>query len=146
MDLYSSLLKTTKMKRIKFDNLQANWFFISLIVLSMICLLIGSFELIPFENPIINKRIAAVGFASQAIFISRTFWYKNYLQWNKKGIFIRINSFSGKSIAFKTIDKTKIENNVLTISKKDGVTFDFNLNGIDENDSKKLNDIIKQYC
>ena len=134
------------MKRIKFDNLQANWFFISLIVLSMICLLIGSFELIPFENPIINKRIAAVGFASQAIFISRTFWYKNYLQWNKKGIFIRINSFSGKSIAFKTIDKTKIENNVLTISKKDGVTFDFNLNGIDENDSKKLNDIIKQYC
>ena len=72
--------------------------------------------------------------------------HKNYLQWNKKGMFIRINSFSRKSIAFKTIDKTKIENNVLTISKKDGETFDFNLNGIDENDSKKLNDIIKQYC
>ena len=133
------------MKRIKFDNLQANWFFISLIVLSVICLLIGSFELISFENPIINKRIAAVGFASQALFFSRTFWYKNYLQWNKKGIFIRINSFSGKSIAFKTIENTKTENNVLTISKKDGETFDFNLNGIDENDSKKLNDIINQY-
>ena len=134
------------MKRIKFDNLKTNWFFISLMVLSIICLLIGSFELITFENPIVNKRIASIGFASQAVFFSRTFWYKNYLQWNKKGIFIRINSFSGKSIAFKTIENTKIENNVLTISKKDGETFDFNLNGIDENDSKKLNDIINQYC
>ncbi len=67
------------MKRIKFDNIQANWFFISLIVVSLICLIVGSFELMPFENPIINRRISAIGFSSQALFFSRTFWYKNYL-------------------------------------------------------------------
>lgn len=134
------------MKRIKFDNLQSNWFFISLMVLSITCLLIGSFELITFENPIVNKRIAAIGFASQAVFFSRTFWYKNYLQWNKKGMFIRINSFSGKSIAFETIESTTLENNLLTIFKKDGKSFNFNLSAIDENDSKKLYDLINQYC
>ena len=134
------------MKRIKFDNIQANWFLTSLIVLSLICLMVGSFELITFENPIINKRISAIGFASQALFFSRTFWYKNYLQWNKKGMFIRINSFSGKSIAFKTIESTKLENNLLTIYKNDGNSFAFDLSAIDENDSKKLYDIIHQYC
>jgi hypothetical protein len=78
--------------------------------------MVGSFEFIPFENPIINKRISVLLVASQALFFSRTFWYKNYLQWNKSCSF-RINSFSGKSIAFKTIESTKLENNLLTIYK-----------------------------
>ena len=133
------------MKRIKFDNIQANWFFISLIVLSLIWLVVGSFELIPFENPIINKRISSIGFSSQALFFSRSFWYKNYLQWNKKGIFLQINSFSGKSIAFKIIESTKLENNLITIYKNDSNSFAFDLSTIDENDSKKLNDIIHHY-
>jgi Na+-translocating ferredoxin:NAD+ oxidoreductase RnfE subunit len=69
------------MKRIKFDKYKPTGFFISLIVVSLICLIVGSFELIPFENPIINKVLYGT---SQALFFSRTFWYKNYLQWNKK--------------------------------------------------------------
>ena len=146
LELPLIFFKTTKTKRIKFDNIQANCFFISLIVVSLICLVIGSFELIPFQNPIINKRIRAIGFASQALFFSRSFWYKNYLQWNKKGMFLRINSFSGKSIAFKTIESTKLENNLLTIYKNDGNSFAFDLSAIDKNDSKKLNAIIHHYC
>ena len=60
-------------------------------------------------------------------------------------MFRRINSFSGKSIAFKTIESTKLENNLLTIYKNDGNSFVFDLSAIDENDSKKLNDIIHHY-
>ncbi|OAB25636.1 hypothetical protein SAMN05444395_10825 [Flavobacterium fryxellicola] len=134
------------MKRIKFDNLQTSWFFISLIVLSLVCIIFGFFEIIQFDNPIINKRISAIGYASQAVFFSRMFWYKNYLQWNKKGMVIRINSFFGKSISFETIERTKLENHILTIYKNDGKSFDFDLSDIEENDSKKLNDIINQYC
>lgn len=134
------------MKRIKFDNLQISWFFISMIVLSLVCIIFGFFEIIQFENPIINRRISAIGYASQAVFFSRMFWYKNYLQWNKKGMFIRINSFFGKSISFKTIESAKLENHILTIYKNDGKSFDFDLSDIAENDSKKLNDIINQYC
>ncbi|MFV8333769.1 hypothetical protein [Flavobacterium sp. GSP14] len=68
------------------------------------------------------------------------------MQWNKKGMFLRINSFSGKSIAFKTIESTKLEKNILTIYKNDGNSFAFDLSAIDENDSKKVYDIIHHYC
>lgn len=134
------------MKRIKFDNLQISWFFISLILLSLVCIIFGFFEIIQFKNPIINRRISAIGYASQVVFFSRMFWYKNYLQWNKKGMFIRINSCFGKSLSFKTIESTKLENHILTIYKNDGKSFDFDLSDFAENDSKKLNDIINQYC
>jgi hypothetical protein len=73
------------------------------------------------------------------------FWFKNYVQWNKKGLVIRINSFWGKSIAFEDIKNTRLENNVLTIYKNNGESYDFDLKGIDENDSKRLNNLILEY-
>jgi Na+-translocating ferredoxin:NAD+ oxidoreductase RnfE subunit len=45
-----------KNEKIKSDKYKPTGFFISLIVVSLICLIVGSFELIPFENPIINNR------------------------------------------------------------------------------------------
>ena len=134
------------MKRIKFDNLQYNQFFISLVLLSLICIIFGLFEIIQFQNPKINKGISAIGYLSQAVFFSRMFWFKNYVQYNKKGIFIRIKTFFGKSISFDNVERTEVENQVLTIYKNDGKRYDFNLKDIDENDTKKLNDIFKQYC
>jgi hypothetical protein len=134
------------MKRIKFDNLQTNWFFISLILISLLCIIFGFFEIIEFENPKINRNISAIGYLSQALFFSRMFWYKNYVQWNKKGLVVRIKNFWGKSISFEDIETSRLENDVLTIYKKDGVCYNFDLKNVDENDSKKLNDIINQYC
>lgn len=68
------------MKRIKFDNLQYNWFFISLVLLSLICIIFGFFEIIQFQNPKINKGISKIGYLSQTVFFSRMFWFKNYVQ------------------------------------------------------------------
>jgi hypothetical protein len=130
------------MKRIKFDNLQTNWLFISLILISIFCIIFGFFEIIEFENPKINKRISAIGYLSQAIFFSRMFWFKNYVQWNKKGIVVRIKSFFGKSISFENVKNSKLENNILTIYENNGKSYNFDLTEIDEKDSKKLNEII----
>ncbi|WP_374542542.1 hypothetical protein [Flavobacterium sp.] len=134
------------MKRIKFDNLQTNWLFISLILISIFCIIFGFFEIIEFENPKINKRISAIGYLSQAIFFSRMFWFKNYVQWNKKGIVVRIKSFFGKSISFENVKNSKLENNILTIYENNGKSYNFDLTEIDEKDSKKLNEIINKYC
>lgn len=134
------------MKRIKFDNLQTNWFFISLILISLLCMIFGFFEIIEFENPKINKRISAMGYLSQAIFFSRMFWFKNYVQWNKKGIVIRIKSFFGKSISFENVKNSKLENNILTIYENKGKNYNFDLTEIDEKDSKKLSEIINKHC
>ena len=133
------------MKRIKFDNLQTNWLFISLILISIFCIIFGFFEIIEFENPKINKRISAIGYLSQAIFFSRMFWFKNYVQWNKKGIVVRIKSFFGKSISFENVKNSKLENNILTIYENNGKSYNFDLTEIDEKDSKKLNEIINKY-
>lgn len=133
------------MKKIKFDNLQYNWYFISMILLSSIFLCIGYFELIEFENPNTYRKIIAGGHFIQIILLSRMFWFKNYVQWNKKGIVIRIKPFFGKSISFDDIRNTKIENKVFTIHKYNGKIYDFDVKEIEENDVKKLYDIINQY-
>lgn len=130
------------MKRIHFDNLNKNWFLITILILSIILLLFGIFEFIPFENPKINKRISGIGFLLQALFFSRMFWYKNYVQWNKKGAVIRINSFMVKSLSFDRIKTTELNEKKLTITKVNGGKITFDLNEIAESDTEKLNEII----
>ncbi|ERM81988.1 hypothetical protein P872_07480 [Rhodonellum psychrophilum GCM71 = DSM 17998] len=133
------------MKKIKFDDLSYNWYFISIILLSSILLSIGYFELIAFENPKSYKYFTASGHFIQIILLGRMFWFKNYVQWNKKGIGIRIKTFIGKSIAFDDIRNTKIEGKILTIYKYNGKSYDFDIKEIEESDVKKLYDIINQY-
>ncbi len=130
------------MKRIHFDNLNKNWFLVTILILSIIFLLVGIFELIPFENQKINKRISGVGFLLQTLYFSRMFWYKNYIQWNKKGAVIKINSFLGKSLSFNQIKTTELNEKKLIITKDNGKIITFDLNEITESDTQKLNEII----
>ena len=119
-----------------------NWIWIAILILSLIFILIGTFELFEFENPKLNKRISAIGFFIQVIYYSKMFWYKNYVQWNKKGANIRINSFWGKSLSFDQIKKTELNGKTLTITKTNGNKITFDLNEIADSDSQKLNEII----
>ena len=130
------------MNRIHFDNISKNWFLITILILSIIFLLVGIFEFIPFENPKMNKGISGIGFLLQAVFFSRMFWYKNYVQWNKKGATIRINSILGKSIIFDNIKGTELDEKKLIITQKNGKKIMFDLNEIAESDTQKLNEII----
>ena len=119
-----------------------NWIWIVILILSLIFILGGTFELFEFENPKLNKRISAVGFFLQVIYFSKMFWYKNYVQWNKKGAVIRINSFSAKTLSFDQIKKTELNDKKLTITKINGNKITFELNEIVESDTHKLNEII----
>jgi hypothetical protein len=130
------------MKRIHFDNLSKNWFLITILILSIIFLIVGIFEFIPFENPKINKGISGIGFLLQALFFSRMFWFKNYVEWNKKGVTIRINSILAKSIMFDNIKGTELDEKKLMITQKNGRKFMFDLNDISESDIQKLNEIM----
>jgi len=128
-------------KKIQFDNMN-NWIWIVILILSLIFILIGSFELIEFENPKLNNSISAIGFFLQVIYFSKMFWYKNYVQWNKKGVVVRINSFMGKTLRFDEIRKTELIEKKLIITKENGTTVTFDLNKIAESDQQKLNEII----
>ena len=129
------------MKKIHFDNMK-NWIWIAILILSLIFILSGTFEFMEFENPKINKRISAVGFFLQVIYFSKMFWYKNYVQWNKKGAIVRVNSWISKSLNFDQIKKTELIQNTLIITKNNGEIVTFDLNEIKETDTQKLNEII----
>jgi len=128
-------------KKIHFDNMKS-WIWVIILILSLIFILAETFELFEFENPKLIKRISAIGFFLQVIYFSKMFWYKNYVQWNKKGAVIRINSWSAKSLSFDQIKKTELIEKKLVITKDDGNTVTFDLNEIAESDSQKLNEII----
>ena len=133
------------MRRIKFDYLQYNWFLIILTLLSFLCVIFGFLEIYKFENPKITKGIVLLGYLCGTVYFSRMFWFKNYVQWNAKGIVLRLKPFYGKSIPFKEIKDLQFENSVLTISRKNGIDYNFDLTGIDERDTTKLIEIIKKY-
>jgi hypothetical protein len=130
-----------KTKKIHFDNMKS-WIWITILILSLIFILVGAFELFEFESQKLNKRISAIGFFLQVIYFSKMFWYKNYVQWNKKGAVIRINSWSGKSLSFDQIKKTELIEKKLIITKDNGSKVTFDLNKIAESDTQKLNEII----
>ncbi|MCC9167906.1 hypothetical protein [Pontibacter harenae] len=129
------------MKRIYFDNMR-NGIWISILILALIFILIGTFEVFEFENPIMNKWISAIGCLLQVVYFTRIFWNKNYFQWNKKGAYIRINSFVGKTLRFDEIKTTELNEKKLTITKDNGNKVTFDLNDIAESDTQKVNEII----
>ena len=64
------------------------------------------------------------------------FWYKNHVQWNKKGANIRVNSFWSKSLNFGQIKSTQMNEKILTITKANENTIAFELNKITDSDSQ----------
>jgi len=129
------------MKKIHFDNLGKNRYWIIIILLSLILIFIEELP-IEFENPKVYKYLRVSGFLLQVVYWSKLFWFKNTVQWNKKGAVIRINSFMGKSLSFDQIKKTELNENELIITKTDGEIITFDLNEIEESDTQKLNEII----
>ena len=134
------------MKRIKFDNVAKNWFLITLLVLSILCLIFGGLEIIEFTNPKINNWLRGIGFFSQALFFSRMFWFRNYVQWNKKGALVRIKSFWGENIKFDELSHATLEHKNLKIFNGDAVRYEFDLSDFEREDAEKLHAIINQNC
>ena len=111
-------------------------------IISLILVLNGVFKFIIFENPTTHKYISSIGFLIIVIFMSKLFWFKNTVQWNKKGIVIRIKTFLGKSIKFEEIKETNLNENVMEITKKNGHLIQIDVSEIAKSDSHKLKDII----
>lgn len=129
------------MEKIYFDNLRNN-FWLGIFILSCLCLLVGIFEIIEFSNSDINGYIRKAGFLLQAIYLSKMFWYRNYIQWNKIGAVIRVNSVFGKSFKFSEVQSSVLHDKILTIALTNGEKIKFNLNRISESEIHKLNEIL----
>jgi hypothetical protein len=134
------------MKRIKFDNVAKSWPLITLMLISILCLIFGAFEIIEFANPKLNKRLAGTGSLIQVLFYFRMFWFRNYVQWNKKGALIRIKSFWGENLKFDELSHATLEQKNLKIFNGDAVRYEFDLSDFEREDAEKLHTIINQNC
>lgn len=133
------------MKRIYFDNLSKEKFWLLFLILSLVFVLIGLFEPFGIENTGFRKYAPELGFLTLVIYLSRLFWHTNKIQWNKKGIVIRIGYSLGKSLKFNEIKATEMTENVLTIIKKDREEIRIDLSEILISDAQKLNQILSDH-
>lgn len=130
------------MKRIKFTALGFKMNFNTLIVvIGLVLFILG---IIAFLGYIDEKYSTLVGLS--AIFTMfpqfRTYFYKNYFLWNKRGGQIKVNS-KAKRLIFKEIASVQFENDNLILLKKDTTHLDFPLKGINQQDIIKLETILK---
>lgn len=130
------------MKSIHFDKIGGSWKVNLLMILAFACISIGGLQLIDFENSKIYKYLFATGFIILSIYNTRMFFFKNYVQWNKRGALIKIDSFMGKSFTFDNITGTELNAKTLIITQNNGKVTTFDLTDITENDTQKLNEII----
>ena len=113
-------------------------------IISLVLILIGSFEIIDFAYKRTNKILTSIGFFTLALYFSKMFWYKNYVEWNKLGMNIKINRIISKSIKFDNVKKLEVDNYNFKIIQKCGREKIFEIHNIKSNDLEKLLKIIKQ--
>ena len=131
------------MTKIKFTELGFKKNLDSLIViLGIVCLIIGLIAVFGF----LDQRLSSLAGFFSAVLTTfpqlKTYFYKNYFLWNKRGGTIKINSKS-KSIIFKEIASYSVENDKLIILKKNKTHLDFPLKDIDKEDIEKIEGILK---
>lgn len=128
------------MKKIYFDDMK-NKVWIAILLFALVLILIGGFKVFEFKDPKVNNWISAAGFMLHILYFSRIFWHRNVVQWNKKGVYLRVNSYAGKSLKFNQIKNTELANNKLIVTKINNKKLIFNLNNIEDADTQKLNEI-----
>ena len=133
------------MKKIYFDdnsNIKKNWLKSSFLILSLVFIIFGTFTEIFSEDW--NKRIKAFGFLLFSIYFLRKVIRKNYIQWNKIGMTVRINSYFGeKKISFNKVNSYTFKNDTLKIFQSNK-TIILDLSSVLESDKKRLIQIIDE--
>lgn len=132
------------MKKIHFNHLTFKKWTSLLMVLSLVCILIGGFEIFEFEYKRTNRMLASIGYLCQFIYFSQMFWYKNYVEWNALGINIKINRFISTAIKFEDVKIIALDNTTLKIIKQSGSEKTFEIHNIERSDLEQLVTILQQ--
>ncbi|UMB61183.1 hypothetical protein MHL31_03015 [Lutibacter sp. A80] len=132
------------MKKIYFDdmsNLKENWTKPIVLFLGLILIIFGTFT--DFLSEDWNKWIKASGYLLFSIYFLRKVIRKNYVQWNKLGMTVRINTyFREKRLTFNEINSYEFINNTLRIFQSNK-TIELDLSNVLESDKERLIKIIE---
>ena len=130
-------------KKLHFDNLgkQKYWKYILIICTAMI--FAGLFKPDQSINNEIYRYLFIVGLVVPILYLSRIFWYRNMIQWNNKGVIIRLDAET-KSVKFENIKRIKNVDNHIIITVNDDNEIRFDLTAFDQKDVLKLVHILRE--
>lgn len=131
------------MKRIIFNEIKLKSWSGILTFLSLIlcCIgMFGSFELLDYDLNRTSNLLSAMGILTISFVHSKMFWYKNYAEWNKKGMNLKLNEFWGKQIIFDFVSRVDFDDEtcILKIIDNRGFEKTFNTTDIHKEDIDKL--------
>ena len=134
------------MKKIYFDNLsnfKNSWLSKTVFIVALLCIFSGFiFQAIDAIDDVWIKRIQRFGYILFALYFLNKVFRKNYVQWNKLGMTIRINSyFKEHRLTFSKVKYHTFENNNLTVHQIDN-TFTIDLSNTNTSDTDQLIKII----
>ena len=132
------------MKKIHFNDM-TNYYWLSLLILALALIILATFEMVPLENPKHYNYLRVMGFVFISIFFVKDIVFKNYVRWNRKFIFIRLNSWKSQNIKFKQILSWEQYDEKLNINTLGGKNFQFDLKAFRKQDQEKLGNILSQH-
>lgn len=137
------------MKSIKFQELSPRGGGLVLVVLliaTLVFIVLNLFEVFSFVDPTVLKWITAASHLVPLLFFSRPFFYRNHVQWNKRGIAIRVNSFWGHNFGFGDVKSIEYSEDTYTVYRyNDRSPKVINLEGIEQGSKEQLLQILRKY-
>jgi hypothetical protein len=133
------------MEKIKFNEVSFSRKPITALILICAGLfpVLGIFELIDFMSEDTIKLVTVACSLGLAFHGLRQFFYRNYVQWNKRGINIRVNNFWGLNFSFSDVKHVNFAEDRYTLQMYGGRTKNIDLSGIEQKSKEQLLQLLK---
>ncbi|ALM08349.1 hypothetical protein SB49_11425 [Sediminicola sp. YIK13] len=128
------------MKHIHFNKLN-RFQSIILLLIGLVLILIGFYKDFLGQGNLWTSTSSVIGYIFFSLHFSKMFWYKNYVEWNKKGVVYRIKTRFGKTLRFNQVGNVVLKNDVLFVTLNDGSKTEIDLHEVFPEDQKKLQEI-----
>ena len=128
------------MKHIHFNKLN-RFQSIILLLIGFVLILFGFYKDYLGQGSLWTSISSVIGYIFFGLHFSKMFWYKNYVEWNKKGVVYKIKSRLGKTLRFNQVGNVALKNNVLFVTLNDGSKTEIDLHEVFPEDQKKLQEI-----
>ena len=132
------------MKKIYFDKANS-WFNGILIISALICIFIGIWKISEISDSGWVKMINLLGYTLLLIVTGKMYLWKYYINWNRRGMILRFKTLVPKTVAYHEIGHIDVNNEFLTIRKKNGNRLKFDIKEIRETDVWKLKSILTKH-
>ena len=128
------------MKHIHFNKLN-RFQSIILLLIGLVLILFGFYKDYLGQGSLWTSISSVIGYIFFGLHFSKMFWYKNYVEWNKKGVVYKIKSRFGKTLRFNQVGNVDLKNDVLFVTLNDGSKTQIDLHEVFPEDQKKLQEI-----